>query len=239
MTTEASFPGFPPEAFAFLSDLAQNNRREWFTAHQQEYRAYILEPALAFVAALGPRLQQIAPDLHYDARIDGTGTLTRIHRDTRFSHDKSPYHTALNGLFWEGPGRKTAGPACGFRIEADGMRLMTGIIAFPKPALELYRKAVVDPRLGDELESAIATIQRSGAYTIGGEHYRRVPAGYDPTHPRAQWLRHDRLYATPPAIDAGTAATPAIVDLCAGHFRAMAPLYRWLTAALRPPTSNS
>src|SRR5712672_916901 len=59
-----------------------------------------------------------------DTRTDGKGVLMRLHRDTRFSPDKTPYHTHISGLFWEGGQKKTERPAFGFQIEATGMGLM-------------------------------------------------------------------------------------------------------------------
>jgi hypothetical protein len=112
----------------------------------------------------------------------------RLHRDTRFSPDKTPYHTHLSGLFWEGSQKKTERPAFGFRIEATGMGLMTGMFRFPPTLLAVYREAVLDDHLGAALEDALETVRRTGQYAIAGEGYKRVPAGHDPHHQRAALL---------------------------------------------------
>ena len=55
----SAFTGFPEETFDFLRELTEQNNKEWFTANRARYEAYYLAPALAFIEALGPRLQLI------------------------------------------------------------------------------------------------------------------------------------------------------------------------------------
>ncbi len=98
------FTGFPRDGLAFLTELAAHNDRAWFAAHKQMYQSTLLEPAQAFVGVLGERLGALSPGIRADPRIDGRGTLMRLSRDTRFSHDKTPYKAEVSGLFWEGDG---------------------------------------------------------------------------------------------------------------------------------------
>src|SRR5215471_15655464 len=92
MTPATKEASFGPELFSFLADLRANNNRDWFAANKQRYEEQLLEPALAFINAFGPRLEKISPHFRADARPSG-GSLFRIYRDTRFSKDKSPYKT--------------------------------------------------------------------------------------------------------------------------------------------------
>ena len=85
MTTH--FSGFPAEGLTFLAGLEANNNREWFNDHKDDYIQFVQEPMAAFVAALGPRLQDISPGIEYDTRTNGSGSMMRIYRDTRFSND--------------------------------------------------------------------------------------------------------------------------------------------------------
>jgi uncharacterized protein (TIGR02453 family) len=229
MSRETDFAGFPAAGLDLLRDLAANNNRVWFAAHRADYEALLLAPARAFVVELGARLQAIDPAIRVDPRTDGGGVLMRHHRDTRFSPDKSPYKTNVSGLFWDGRGKKTERPAFGFQLSADGLDLMTGLFAFPPPLLDAYRVAVASGGRGSDLAATLASIHGAGAYEIAGERAKRVPAGYAPEHPRADLLRRKGLYATSPRLPARQATAPALIDVVLAHFRAMAPLYRWLT----------
>ena len=89
----SQFKGFSDAGLQFLADLRANNNREWFNEHKPIYRDEIVEPALDFIVDFGGRLRAIYPDLNFDTRTNGAGSLMRIYRDTRFSKDKTPYKT--------------------------------------------------------------------------------------------------------------------------------------------------
>lgn len=228
MDTLPTFSGFPQAGLAFLANLAAHNNRLWFESHQKDYQALLLEPAQAFVMTLGAKLQTLSNGIRCDTRTDGKGVLMRLHRDTRFSPDKTPYKTHISGLFWEGSQKKTERPAFGFQIEATGMGLMTGVFKFPPAMLAAYRDAVTDDRLGAELEDILETVRRAGTYEIAGEQYKRVPSGYDSSHRRANLLRYNGLYAFSPRFQVSDMLTLALVDTCYAHFQRMAPIYHWL-----------
>lgn len=72
----------------FLTDLSQNNNRDWFTTQKDRYeqsRGNIIE----FVAAVIKEVSKIDP--HVDAGTDPKKCIMRIYRDIRFSKDKTPY----------------------------------------------------------------------------------------------------------------------------------------------------
>jgi uncharacterized protein (TIGR02453 family) len=232
-----SFGGFPMRGLQLLAELAANNNRAWFEAHKAELQTQLLSPAQSFVLALGTRLRAIDANLHIDPRTDGGGVLMRIYRDTRFSSDPSPYKTNVSGLFWAGSGKKTERPAFGFQLSPDGLDLMAGIFVFPPALLAAYRQAVADEVHGAELAHVLDAIQQGGGYTIAGAHYKRVPAGYDPQHPRATLLRYNGLYASPPRLTPLVATSPDMVDQCATHFQTLAPLYHWLCQITQPDGS--
>lgn len=225
----SDFQGFPPEAFSFLSDLAKNNNRDWFQENKKRYQQVLQKPAVAFVEALGHRLQSIAPHIQIDPRTNGSGNLMRINRDTRFSKDKSPYKTAIAGMFWEGAGKKTENPSFGFHMESDGLQLMAGMFQFPKPMLTAYREAVDDENLSNELIKITNKVKANGNYSINGEHYKKAPRGYAADHPRLEWLRYNALYASYTGVIPVQLLTSAdAVETVFGHFQMIAPIQQWL-----------
>ncbi|MCB9451420.1 MAG: DUF2461 domain-containing protein [Anaerolineaceae bacterium] len=224
------FSGFPQAGLDFLAQLAANNEWAWFEAHKDDYQKLLLEPAQAFVVNLGAKLEGLVDGLYSDPRTDGRGVLMRIHRDTRFSKDKSPYKTNISGIFWAGERKKMESSAFGFQIEADGMGLMAGMFSFTPAMLTAYRAAVDDDRQGGKLADIAAALQHTGVYTLNGEHFKRVPTGYAADHPRADLLRHNGLYVFSPRIPVSDILSPALVDICYAHFEKMAPVQRWLAA---------
>ena len=228
MGSKSTFSGFPKESLQFFQSLAANNQREWFEAHKQDYLDYVQVPALAFIADLGMHLQSLSSDLQFDLRANGSGSMMRIYRDIRFSKDKTPYKTNLGIAFWQGKRKKTESPGFYFHMDASGAAIYTGLHTFPESVLPVYRDAVVDEQLGAKLTAAIESVKGSGNYEIGGEHYKRVPSGYNAGHPRSDLLRYNGLYAKSPLIDANTLSSPHLIEVCFGHCRDMMPLHNWL-----------
>jgi uncharacterized protein (TIGR02453 family) len=229
MSQGPDFPGFPQQGLRFLRELEANNNREWFQAHKGDYRNYVLAPAQDLVFALGERLKGISPGIVYDTATNGSGSILRIYRDLRFSADKTPYNAYVRLVFWEGKRKKMENPSFFVRISPDGVGVYAGIHVFQKPVLAAYRDAVVDDQLGPALGAAIAAVQGSGDYSVGGEHYKRVPRGYEADHPRADLLRYNGLWAhTAASVDPAVITSPELVELCLGHCRRMAPLHHWL-----------
>jgi uncharacterized protein (TIGR02453 family) len=228
MSAVKAFPGFPKKTVTFLRDLAAHNDRDWFAAHKAEYETSVLEPARAFVLAMGERLRRLTPGLRFDPRANGS--LFRIYRDTRFSADKSPYKTNLGILFWEGGGPRLDCSSYYFHLEPPTLMLGGGVYVFSRPLLERYRRAVADPEYGPELAAIVRKLIARPGYTLGGEHYKRIPAGYDSVPAAEFLLRHAGLYAGLEIPIPAELHSPALIDYCWERFKPMAPLHRWLTA---------
>lgn len=224
-----NFKGFPEKGLEFLANLTRHNEKSWFEANRGVYEESVVAPALTFITEFGALLQkEISKDIVYSTRTNGSGSLFRIHRDVRFSADKSPYKTHVGIFLWEGPGKKMSNPGFYFHLESGGAFMYAGKYEFSKEELQDFRDAVADDKRGRELEKAIAAVRKSGDYITGDVHYKRVPAGYAPDHPRAELLRHNTLYAKSPPIPVKTINSPKLLDLCLEHSKNMDPIERWL-----------
>lgn len=232
-----TYSGFPSEGIQFLRELAENNERQWFEAHKPWYVQSVQEPAVALVFALGERLQTQYPEIQVDPRTNGSGSLMRIHRDTRFSKDKSPYKTNVAMMFTPGGGKRMEMPGFGLQITPTHVDLIAGLFGFNEAHLSTYREAVLDNRTGAALLTAAEQLQAAGTYMIEGKGFKRVPRGFDASHPRAEWLMYKGLYVviTQP-IPLEIAQTPELIDVVMTHFSHMAPIQQWLMKALRLTT---
>ena len=228
MSNSNSFNGFPKEGLQFLRNIEVNNNKAWFEENRGTFDTHLMAPAKDFVAALGSRLQALDPAIVVDTRTDGRGVLMRFYRDTRFSKDKSPYKTNIAGMFSDGQGKKTERPAYGFHMGADSMELMAGMFKFSTAQLAAYREAVASEESGEALVSILRALGGEGAYHLAGEHYKRVPTGYEDGHPRADLLRYAGLYVYPPVLEGTYLTSPNLVEASMDYFTTMAPVYEWL-----------
>ncbi len=224
------FPGFPTETQAYLRELRANNTREFFAANRARFDAVVKAPALEWVAAMGARLRSLDPEIVVDMRMNGSGSLMRWNRDTRFSKDKSPYKVNIAMMWWHGGGKKMQHPAFGMQITPDDAGIMAGMFQFPKPMLEAYRRAVDDDELGLRLIEAVGKVEAAG-YSVSGRHYKTAPRGYAKDHPRAEWLKFNNLHAGVHGIAPSVIASADLMDVCADGFEKLAPIHHWLVAA--------
>src|SRR4051794_18703539 len=140
MSPEA--PSFSPALFAFLSELADHNDRAWFAAHKSRYVAEVQEPALAFVEDVGMRLpEEVSRHMVADPRPSG-GSLFRIHRDVRFSKDKSPYKTHVGIQFRHERTRDAHAPGFYLHLEPGSVFLACGTWRPERDTLHAIRSAI-------------------------------------------------------------------------------------------------
>ncbi|GAA5842512.1 hypothetical protein JCM11251_004895 [Rhodosporidiobolus azoricus] len=78
-----------PTTMDFLARVAKNNDREWFKAHDAEYRHAELN-FKTFVTAWVPKATEADWSLPH---LPAKDLIQRIYRDVRFSKDKTPYKT--------------------------------------------------------------------------------------------------------------------------------------------------
>lgn len=231
MTT---FNGFPKETEHFYKELSANNNKEWFEENKEIYEKYVLTPARDFVSAMGEKLKIISPGIHADPRINKS--LFKIHRDVRFSSDKTPFKTHLGIWFWEGRGKRMECSGFYFHIEPGKMILGAGIPAFSKNLLAAYRDSVVDEKHGNALLKTIRKISKENDLQIGGRHFKKTPRGYDSEHPNAQWLLYNGLLTHVESSIPEEIHSDKIMDYALYYYSKMAPLHQWLLdLTLRTP----
>lgn len=227
-------PHFTPATLAFFRGLARNNRREWFESHRSEYETHVKGPMRAFIGEMDLRLGAIAPEIVGDP----VRSAFRIHRDVRFSKDKSPYKTHAGCWFFHRDarskvGREAEGGGAGFyfQVAPGGSFAGGGLWMPPRGALNRIRAAIASDPAGFTAAANGAAIRRRFGGLDEDTALRRVPRGYDAEHPAARWLRLQSFVAGRDYGDAQVtgARLPALL---ASDFRTLLPLVRWLNGAL-------
>ena len=225
---------FDAASLRFLSSLARHNDRDWFAANRGTYEEHVRGPMAEFVEEMDIRLSRFAPELTGDPK----RSVFRIHRDTRFSKDKSPYKTNAGCWFFHEAGsskvgRDAHGGGAGlyFHLQPGHCFAAGGCWMPPRPALLRFRAALVDDQRGfEKIVRAPAFRRRFGALSDEGA-LKGVPRGYDAGHPAAGWLRLTSFTVSRPLTDAQVTG-PRLAATVASDFEAMVPLVRWLNDAL-------
>ena len=222
---------FGPGLMKFLKELAANNRRDWFEQHKDRYEAEVREPALAFIRAFAPRLERISPYFVASDKKVG-GSLMRIHRDVRFSKDKSPYKTNVGIQFRHESGKDVHAPGFYLHIEPSGCFLGAGMWHPEAQALRGVREAIAaDPAGWKKVRDGKAFRSR---WDLAGDSLKRPPKGFDPEHPMIEDLKRKDHIAVAD-VDPKLLVSPDLVKDLADRFRAAKPYMAFQAAALDLP----
>ena len=224
----ASRTHITPELFKFLRELKRKNNREWFQKNKSRYEEVVRDPLLEFISEFAPKLHKLSPHLVADPRPVG-GSLFRIHRDVRFSKDRTPYKTAAGVHFPHEDRKDVHAPGYYLHLEPWTVYAAAGIW-HPEPAtLRRVREALVaDPK---GWKRAISGKAFKAQCALDGESLKRPPKGYDPDHPLIEDLKRKDFTASIKFTEKQTCQKDFMKTL-AVSYRTMAPFTAYLTHAV-------
>lgn len=225
-----SAPDLPAEAIAFLRDLKANNTRDWFRANKARYDRDVKDPLEGFRADLCARLSDL------------TGTALqaksfRLHRDMRFSKDKTPYHAHLRMAFWARADKPIAGPACHLSIETDKVILGNGVLQFTPDTLAAWRATMGgNTAAARDLDRIVAGLTEKG-WTLRDPDLKKPPRGTPPDHPHARYLQYKgfTIWQETPRPDAPAPVSP---DALAATMAEAVEHLRWHFRFFPEPTET-
>jgi uncharacterized protein (TIGR02453 family) len=233
-------PTFNPVALTFFRGLARNNAKPWFEAHRAEYEEHVVAPMRALIEELDVRLARFAPEITGDPK----RSVFRIYRDVRFSKDKSPYKTHAACWFWH----RDADPRVGDKADAGGAGYYFhlqpgksfvggGMWMPPRRILDTLREAIAEDLKGFErVVTDRGFVRRFGTFDDESK-LKRMPRGYDESHPAARWLKF-QSFVTGRSMSDRETTSPRLAALLAADFERMLPLVRWLNGALGHATAK-
>jgi uncharacterized protein (TIGR02453 family) len=232
--TGGEFRGFRPAAMTFLRSLKRNNTREWFQAHRDDYEGEVRAPLAALVEEIDVRLAELAPEIVGDPK----RSLFRIHRDVRFSSDKSPYKTNAacwfyHGDAWRGVGSTTPHGGAGFyfHMEPGESMICGGIWMPPRPTLARLRERIDEEHVSLRRILREATLRKRFGTLDESAKLTRMPRGFADAHPAADLLRHQSFTLGRSLSDAELFSA-RLPDLLARDYARLVPFVRWFNGAL-------
>ena len=222
---------FRPALFRFLTELKRNNDRGWFQENKSRYEDVARGPAMEFIAAVAPGLARVSKHIRADPRPVG-GSLFRIHRDVRFSKDKSPYKTHVGIHLRHVAAKDAHAPGFYLHLEPRQVFFGCGIWHPDTKTARRIREAIVE-RSGDWRKAVHAKRFRA-QFELSGESLKRPPRDFDPEHPLIDDLKRKDFIAVK-ALKQSDVTQPDFatdfVKLCSQG----APLMRFLCKALDQP----
>lgn len=219
----SGFGGFTESGLELLAQLPSFDR-DRFKSERPQYERELLDPAKAFVVAVGDLLQaDVSPDLNAEPKVNGS--LSPINNDLRFNPDRPPYKDHLLFNFWEGTPKKLA-PTLRIRLTPTLAGFATGAI-FDKAGLQRWREGLAGAK-GSEFAARSERLAEATGADVAGQELKKVPAPYPSDHPRGELLRFKSYQLRwqedlPPSVhEAGFAGW------CVDRLERAAPLHHWL-----------
>jgi len=218
-----------PELFRFLAELARNNRREWFERNKARYESDVKGPALRFIGDFAAPLAGISP--RFRAIPSATrGSLFRIHRDVRFSKDKSPYKTHAGLHFAHEVRADVHAPGFYLHLEPGKSFVGMGIWHPDGPTLKSVREAIAADPAGWRRANAGAGVTKAGL-KLSGDALKTAPRGFDPEHPQIEDIKRKDFVLIAELRDAQVLASD-FPKRFAATCAAGGPFVRWLCRAV-------
>lgn len=170
-----TFTGFSKEALPFLESIRQNNNKEWFETHRNEYENYILKPSRNFAQEMGEHLMALEPTINFEPKINKS--LFRIYRDTRrMGANKVPIKHRIGFIFWQGSSKRMQSSSFYMHFSPDELFVAVGVRWFEKPMLDAYREYLKDSDKRQELNDILHSIMAKD-YSVIDRGYKRYPRG--------------------------------------------------------------
>lgn len=211
----------------YLSELSKNNSREWYHAHKEEYllaNAQFEELLQEMILKIGSFDKSILHNIPKDITF-------KLVRDTRFSHDKSPYLPAFRAHI-SSMGKLPVPVGYYIYIKPDGQSFLGGGLFADmfRDATTMIRDYIV--KNGEEWEKIIHEPEFEKYFTVRGTALKKVPAGYGKDHPQAEYLKCKSWYLEYPIRDEELNDAEAFTARAAEIFRIMKPFNDYLNNAL-------
>ncbi len=216
-----SFEGFGPQAVSFLKALGFHQTKEWFEANRGVYESDLKGPMGDLVEDLSAAFAKAKIPLKGDRK----GSPFRIHRDVRFSKDKSPYKTNAGAVMTRGGGKSDPGLFY-FHVSPEGCFTAAGFYD-PEPAT-LARLRAGMARAPKVWKQTIAKLAKAGLTPDSEYAMKRNPKGFEDIEDEAiaAALRLKSIVVRRAIPDKRIAQRALIEDLVAFAEDAL-PLLRW------------
>jgi len=223
MKKAGSFTGFSNETLSFLKSLQANNNKDWFEKHKEDYNLFLLNPLKNLVNDLSEFMLTI--DSRFEVRPAINRTISRIHRDTRFTKDKSPYKTTAWITFKRPKKDWKDSPAYFFELSRYSYRFGMGLYSASPTTMSLLREAIDEKP--EEFDKVNTLYNKQDVFHIEGERYVRI-MDKSKSSEVLNWYQQKNLYFVCNRNIDKLLFSSGLVENLLSSFSLLEPLYQYL-----------
>jgi len=213
------FQGFTDETFEFFMAIKFNNNTEFFHSNHDWYVRAVRQPALLLAAELSDVIEKMDEDIERRPN----KVVSRINRDIRFSHDKSPYRDYI-WLAFRHPGARH-GTTLGayFDISADGASFGMGFYDENRPLMNALRHD-----LETDAEGFLQLWRDiKDEFTLFPKSFKRMKIPETIPEEARVWYNLKGFYVEKEINDFSLLKSPELVKVLVDGFEKLIPMYRY------------
>ena len=221
------FNGFTDETVQYLLDLKFHNNSDFFHATHDRYVETVQTPFYELIEDLSPDMRKIDPLMETRPY----KCLSRIHRDTRFSRDKSPYRDHHWFLFRRAAEPREKSLMYYFEFGPDRLSWGLGIWGENRELMDLFRK-----RMRANPDGTLALIDDmdlpARKLFLGGTAFKRMEIPPEIPQRLRQWYAGREIHIGKYDPPYRWAFSERLLKEVRRDFITLAPLYRLLRGCM-------
>lgn len=211
------------KTLTFLTNLSQNNNREWFQQNRDHYEESQLEMILFADQVLEEVKKFDVPETP-----SGKKSLNRIYRDIRFKKDKTPYKDHWGGGIYRAGAERRG--SYYYHISPNETYVLGGFFGPNAQDLLHLRNQIAQD--GDFLREVLeAPAFKAFFGNLHGNTVKTAPRGFEKNHPDIDLLRHKQFYLHH-AFTQQQVLHESFPLMVADAFRRMLPFFNCMTEML-------
>lgn len=218
-----------PATLKFLKDLEKNNNKPWFDDHRKFYDAAKADFS-AFIQKVIDQHGKKDPTIK---NLVAKDCMFRINRDIRFSKDKSPYKNNFGASINKGGKQSVSSAGYYFHLQ-PGRSFAGGGIWMPSAEDLKKVRQEIDYNYADfkkiikakKFKDVYGDLSHDAEFKLS-----RIPKGYDPSNPAAEYLKL-KSFITMISLKDADLTSSELVKKTLTAFSALQPLVEFINRSL-------
>ena len=217
---------FSDKSIDFLFENRVVDNKAWFLEHRADYENFVLEPLRELVTSLKPTMLSIDPLLICEPKVGRS--ISRIYRDTRFSHDKSTFRDVMWCVFIREKKLYGGLPGFWFEFSPKGFRYGCGYYQASAEVMDAMRDMIIKDE--KTYKAAKKAFDNQTVFYLEDTKYKRSRFP-EQSEDKREWLDQKSLCFTADSEDFNLLYSDALADKLAQDFKLLAPMYDFMMSA--------
>ena len=214
---------FSQKSLDFLFENRVMDSKPWFLEHRDIYEQHVLEPMRELVEALTPAMLSIDERMICEPKIGKS--ISRIYRDTRFTHDKSIFREKIWCVFLRDKKLYDGLPAFYVEVTPDGFSYGCGYWKASNQSMERFRELILAD--DKDYKAARRAIDKSEIFKMEADRYKRTKFP-DESAKKREWLDMKNIGAICYSNDFDLLFSDKLAEKLSADLLTLAPLYKFL-----------